>query len=171
MSKKIKPTTPNADTDTTAAAQDTSVDQLAQISQLQDQLQRLAADFDNYRRRAEEDKKHIVPLIQARTLLELAPVLDNFRRATEHLPKELQGNNWVTGILYVEKQLEQIFERLGMVKIKTVGEPFNPELHEAVETEVSDTVPADHVTVELESGYTLNGQVLKPAKVKVSSGR
>lgn len=140
------------------------------LETLETQLKRVAADFDNYRRHAEAEKREMYKLAQASTLLELTPVLDNFRRATTHLPEHLANDNWVTGVLYVEKQLEQIFESLGVTKIKTVGELFNPQLHEAVETEPSETVPVDHVTTELESGYTLNGKVLKPAKVKVSTG-
>ncbi len=140
------------------------------IAELEDQLKRVAADFDNFRKRTEEEKKTTFALAQAHTLLELAPVLDNFRRATEHLPTELKDNNWVTGVLYIEKQLEQIFSDHGVQKIVTVGEIFNPQLHEAVSTEPHDTIPANHIINELESGYTLNGQVLKPAKVKVSDG-
>ncbi len=137
------------------------------ITELEAQAKRIAADFDNYRKHAEAEKREMYKLAQASTLLELTPVLDNFRRATTHLPEHLANDNWVTGVLYVEKQLEQIFESLGVTKIKTVGEPFNPQLHEAVETEHSDTIPADHITQELESGYMLGDKVLKPAKVKV----
>ena len=138
------------------------------IAQLEAQVKRLAADFDNYRKHAEAQKGELYALAQATTLLELTPVLDNFRRATAHLPEHLKNDNWVTGVLYIEKQLEQIFESLGVTKIKTVGEPFNPLLHEAVETESSEKIPSDHITQELESGYILGDKVLKPAKVKVS---
>ncbi len=140
------------------------------IAELEQQVKRVAADFENYRRRTEEEKKELISLAQARTLMELAPVLDNFRRATEHLPEELKGNNWVVGVLYVEKQLEQIFEQFGVTKIKTVGESFDPKCHEAISTEPSATVPADCIIAEVESGYILNGVILKPAKVKVSAG-
>jgi molecular chaperone GrpE len=139
------------------------------IAELEQQLQRVAADFDNFRKRTEDEKKSVYAIAQATTLLELTPVLDNFRRATDHLPEHLQGDNWVTGVLYIEKQLEQIFEEHGVTKIKTVGEAFDPQLHEAVSTESSDQ-PAQTILGELESGYLLGDKVLKPAKVKVSSG-
>ncbi len=142
-----------------------------ELQLLEDRYKRLAAEFDNYRRRTEEERQALVGMVQARTLLELTPVLDNFRRATNHLPEDLKGNNWVTGVLYVEKQLEGIFEQLGLQKIKTVGEPFNPQLHEAIETEPNETIDKDHICSEVEAGYQLNGKVLKPAKVKVSSGK
>lgn len=137
---------------------------------LEDQLKRLAAEFANYRRRTEEERKQIVQFAQARTLLELTPVLDNFRRATDHLPADLRDNNWVTGVLYVEKQLEQILQQFGLERIKTVGEMFDPERHEAVSTDNQADIPKNQIIAEIESGYTLNSQVLKPAKVKVSSG-
>ncbi len=146
-----------------------SADQ-ARIQELENQVKRIAADFDNFRKHADKEKKSLFQLAQARTLLELTPVLDNFRRATEHLPEHLKNDNWVTGVLYIEKQLEQIFESLGITKIKSVGEPFDPNLHEALSTEPSGSVAKDHIIAELESGYTLDGHVLKPAKVKVSSG-
>ncbi len=140
------------------------------IQELEDQLRRVAADFDNFRRRSEEEKKSTFQFAQANTLLELAPVLDNFQRATDHLPEHLQDDNWVMGVLYIRKQLEQIFEQFGVTKIKTTGELFDPTLHEAISNEPSTDVPAHHIISEVESGYRLNSQVLKPAKVKVSSG-
>jgi molecular chaperone GrpE len=139
------------------------------IIELENQLKRTAADFDNFRKRTEEEKKASWQYAQAQTLLELTPVLDNFRRATEHLPEHLKEDKWVTGVLYIEKQLEQIFTDLGIAKIKTVGEVFNPQLHEAISIEPHDSEP-NTIILEIEGGYTLNGQVLKPAKVKVSSG-
>jgi molecular chaperone GrpE len=146
-----------------------SATQPSREEELTAQVQRLMAEFDNYRRRTEEERKQMVQMAQAHTLLELTPVLDNFRRATDHLPEDLKGNNWVTGVLYVEKQLDQILEQFGLQKIETVGKAFDPKLHEAISTEASDQ-PADTIIAEIEGGYLLNGLVLKPARVKVSSG-
>lgn len=140
------------------------------ITELETQLKRVAADFDNFRKRTEEEKRDLFKLAQANTLLELAPVMDNFRRATQHLPEHLANDNWVTGVLYIEKQLEQIFEQFGVTKIETIGKKFDPRLHEALSTEANNEIPANHIMAEFESGYQLNGTVLKPAKVKVSSG-
>ena len=138
------------------------------IIELEHQLKRTAADFDNFRKRTEEEKKLLGKFAQAQTLLELTPVLDNFRRATEHLPEHLKSDNWVTGVLYIEKQLEQIFTELGVSKIDTVDQPFDPQLHEAISLEPRDDIEPNTIIAELESGYVLDGQVLKPAKVKVS---
>lgn len=155
--------TVDADIDTQVSAQPSREEELTM------QVQRLMAEFDNYRRRTEEERKQVVQMAQAHTLLELTPVLDNFRRATDHLPEDLKGNNWVTGVLYVEKQLDQILEQFGLQKIETVGKVFDPKLHEAIGTEANDE-PADTIIAEVEGGYLLNGLVLKPARVKVSSG-
>lgn len=141
------------------------------ITELEAQVKRVAADFDNYRKRTEEEKKDLFAYAQAQTLLELTPVLDNFRRATEHLPEHLRDDKWVTGMLYVEKQLEQIFAELGVTRMQTIGEPFDPLMHEAISTEAHSTVPENHIIAEVESGYLLKGQLLKPAKVKVSTGQ
>lgn len=138
------------------------------IIELEGQVARLGADFANFRRRTEEERSQLTKMAQAQTLLELAPVLDNFRRATDHLPTELKDNNWVTGVLYVEKQLEQILEGFGLQKIKTIGEQFDPRLHEAIESVESDK-ESNIITAEVEAGYLLGDQVLKPAKVKVSN--
>jgi molecular chaperone GrpE len=170
MPKDIDETPLNAE-ETAEAIADTASDTDDKIAQLEDQLKRTAADYANFRKRTEDERKQLIPLAQANTLLELTPVLDNFRRATEHLPEHLEKDNWVTGVLYIEKQLEQIFEQLGVTKIKTIGETFNHEFHEAIGEETSTTVPANHIISEVEGGYTMNGKVLKPAKVKVSSGK
>lgn len=137
---------------------------------LEDQLKRLAAEFDNWRRRTESERQQVGQLAQIQTLLEITPVLDNFRRATAHLPTHLKNDNWATGVLYIEKQLEQVFERFGLEKIKTTGQLFDPKLHEAISHESNVEVEKDRIITEVESGYSMNGQVLKPAKVKVSSG-
>lgn len=160
---------PSADRPT-PQSNDQTIDQSEQLVQLEQRLARVTADYENFRRRTEEERRNLIAMAQAHTLLELTPIIDNFRRATTHLPAELQNNNWVTGVLYVEKQLEQICAEIGLEKIKTVGLPFDPALHEAIETEPSDSQPANHITVELEGGYVFKGKVLKPAKVKVSSG-
>lgn len=141
-----------------------------EIAGLKDQLQRLAAEFDNYRKRTEEEKRQLFQLAQAQTLLELAPVLDNFRRATEHLPEHLKADNWVTGVLYIEKQLEAILDRFWIKKIKTIGEKFDPRLHEAVASEAVEAKEPGTIIAEVESGYMVGETVLKPAKVKVSAG-
>lgn len=131
--------------------------------------QRCQADFMNYRRQVEEDRKKLIKMANADLMMEIIPVLDNFQLAAKHIPAELEGNNWAQGIKQIEKQLEDILASEGLTKIKTVGEEFSPELHEAIEHVESDQ-PANTIIGEITSGYEFDGQVLRPAKVKVSSG-
>ena len=100
-------------------------------------------------------------------MMELLPVIDNFRRASQHAPEELRGNDWTKGIVAIEGQFEGVLKNLGLETIPTVGETFNPHLHHAIEE-----VPGEKNTVmeELQRGYALGGKVLRPAHVKVGNG-
>lgn len=154
------------------SADDLKDQALDQQSELDAQLRRLAADYDNYRRRTEAERAELAVTISIRTLLDFAPVLDNCRRAAAHLPAELANNNWATGMLYIAKQVEQIFEQYGLERIETVGQQFDPRLHEAIEKVTDSQVPVDQIIEEVESGYRLRAsqKVVKPARVKVSAG-
>jgi molecular chaperone GrpE len=92
--------------------------------------------------------------------------MDNFRLATQHLPKELEGNNWAQGVLHIEKQLEQVLAAEGVEEIETKGN-FDPNIHDAVE-EVASNKKEGEITEVLTKGYKLNGKIIRPAKVKVS---
>ena len=132
--------------------------------------QRCQADFANYRRQAEEDRKKLLRLANADLLHEILPVLDNFQLAAKHVPAELENNNWAQGVKQIEKQLETILESEGLTRIETVGTEFNPHLHEAIEHVESDQ-PEGIITDEISAGYKFGEEVLRPARVKVSSGK
>ena len=102
------------------------------IDEMKNLLQRTQADFINYKRRTEEERFHFLKTAHSDILAQTLPVLDNFSRAAQHTPVEIAENNWVIGIQAIEKQLEQILEANGLTKIKTVGEDFNPNFHEAI---------------------------------------
>lgn len=135
---------------------------------------RALADLENYRKRSEEEKQSFVKFAHADVLLQILPVLDNFKRAANHVPTggdETNWTNWSNGVKAIEKQFEQVLEANGVTQIPVkIGEAFNPTIHEALMSEESDQ-PADTITAEIEPGYTLNGRVIRPAKVKVSKGR
>lgn len=139
-----------------------------QIDDLTQALQRERADATNLRRRYEEQIASLQTLAKASVVRDLLPVIDNFERALKHVPADLAENDYVKGIQSIVKQFEKTLEQLGVQKIKTVGEPFNPHLHEAVSMEEGD---GDHevVSEELQSGYTLNEEVLRHAIVRVKS--
>ncbi len=131
--------------------------------------QRCQADFQNYRRQVEEDRKKLLKLANADLMMEILPVLDNFQLAAKHVPTELETNNWAQGIRQIEKQLETILESEGLTRIQTVGSEFNPHLHEAIE-HVESNQPEGIITEEISAGYEFDGTSLRPAKVKVSCG-
>lgn len=137
-----------------------------QIDNLTEALQRERADATNLRRRYEEQIASLQTLVKASVVRDLLPVIDNFERALKHAPADLTDNDYVKGIQSVVKQFEKTLEQLGVQKIKTVGEPFNPHLHEAVSMEDGEG-DREVVSEELQSGYSLNDEVLRHAMVRV----
>lgn len=140
------------------------------IGELTAGWQRTQADFLNFRRQVEEDRKKLVESANNDLMLDILPVLDNFQLAAKHIPAELAENNWAVGVKQIEKQLEDILASEGLQKIETVGTEFDPHFHEAIEHVASDK-PENIIIEEIMGGYTLGNQILRPAKVKVSSGK
>lgn len=138
-----------------------------QISDLTEALQRERADSANLRRRHEEEVAQLRTMVKAGVIEELLPVIDNFERALKHVPQELVGNSYVKGVEGVVKQFESTLQSMGIEKIKTVGEPFNPHMHEAVHLEDGDG-EQELVSEELQSGYRLGELIIRPATVKVT---
>ena len=137
-----------------------------QIGELTEALQRERADATNLRRRYEEQFASLQQFAKAGVVRDLLPVIDNFERALKHTPKDLADNDYIKGIQSVVKQFEKVLEQLGVQKIKTVGEPFNPHLHEAISMEEGD---GDHeiISEELQPGYIMGEEVLRHAMVRV----
>ncbi len=135
--------------------------------------QRAQADLINYRKRSEEDKKAFAQFAHADVLMQILPVLDNFKRAALHTPSvnpdDAAMKNWVDGITAIEKQFEAVLQNNGVTQIVIAeNEMFDPTKHEALMSEASDK-PADTILAEIEPGYMLNGRVLRPSKVKIAS--
>jgi molecular chaperone GrpE len=124
-------------------------------------LQRLQAEYANYRRRAERDRLAAGELAIGRVLADFLPVLDNLDRAREH--GDLTG-----GLKAVADQLDSIFAKLGLVAFGEVGDPFDPAIHEAVLHDVSDAVDEPTCTTVMRPGYKHNDRLLRPAMVGVS---
>ena len=139
-----------------------------EVEEMKLMLQRVQADFVNYKRRNEEDRTNFVKQAHAEVIEQILPVLDNFRRAAEHVPEGLKEDAWVIGIESIEKQLEKIMEDNGLEKIKTIGEEFNPNIHEAIGQLSEPTKKNNEVISEELAGYFLNGKLLRPAKVTVN---
>ncbi len=137
-----------------------------QVADLTDALQRERADVINIRRRHEEQIGSLKTLVKTQVLSELLPVVDNFERALKHIPKDLEGNDYIKGVGGVVKQFEKVLQDMGVERIKTVGEVFDPSLHEAVGIEDGDG-DEEIVSEELQAGYRIGNDVIRHAMVKV----
>ena len=138
---------------------------------LRGQYVRIAADFDNFRKRQSRDQDDLKLQLTCSTLSEILPVVDNFERARQQLSpegEEAQALHRSYQGLY--KQLVDVLKQLGVAPMRVVGQEFDPTLHEAVLREPSEEHPEDVVIEELQRGYHLNGRVLRHAMVKVSMG-
>jgi molecular chaperone GrpE len=138
---------------------------------LKGQYMRIAADFDNFRKRQSRDKEDQRLHITCTTLTEILPVVDNFDRARQQLnPQSEEAQSLHRSYQNLYKQLVDVFKQLGVSPMRVEGEPFDPSLHEAVLREPSEEHPEDVVIEELQRGYHLDGRVLRHALVKVSMG-
>lgn len=137
-----------------------------QINELTEALQRERADAINVRRRADEEKRQLASFHKSNIIRDLLPVIDNFDRSIKHVPKELENNDYIKGVISIVKQFEDTLSKLGVAKIETVGKPFDPNLHEAISHTESDG--EDTVSEEIQSGYTLGDEVIRHALVKVN---
>ena len=128
--------------------------------------QRAQADFANYKRRAEQERGDFNKFANASLILSLLPVLDDLRRALDSVPaKRTQG--WADGIRFIERKFRTTLEEQGLCQIKALGEPFDPQFHEAIR---QDKGEEGIVIEELQKGYTLYDRFLRPAMVVVGNG-
>ena len=138
---------------------------------LQSQYMRIAADFDNFRKRQSRDQEDTRQQLICSTLSEILPVVDNFERARQQLnPEGDEAQALHRSYQGLYKQLVDVLKQQGVARMEVVGQLFDPTLHEAVLREESTDHAEDVVTEELQRGYHLNGKVLRHALVKVSMG-
>lgn len=150
------------------AAPDPLAAAIAERDAAREQLLRVAAEFDNYRKRTAREAVQLRQTAAANLLRDLLPVLDNLERALEHA--EDRANGLAQGVEMILKQLRDLLAGAGAEPIGAVGEPFNPQVHEALAHQPSDAHPPDTVVLEYQRGYRLGDQVLRAARVVVSSG-
>lgn len=136
-----------------------------EVASLTEALQRERADATNIRRRHEEQIAQLRTTVKAGIIEEMLPALDNFERALKHVPADLEGNDYIKGVQGVVKQFETTLKDLGVERIKTIGEVFNPNIHEAVSADgEGDT---ESISEELQAGYTVGDRVIRHAMVRV----
>lgn len=140
-----------------------------EVGELTAHLQRLQAEFANYKKRQAEERAKLMNDAKEAVLNELLPALDNFDLAAAHLPEDLADNSWAQGMQYIGQQLTQKLEELDVHKLSPKGEKFDHHAHEAVEYVQSDE-PEGIITDVITPGYQIGDRVVRPARVKVSSG-
>ena len=138
----------------------------AQVEELLGRLQRLQADFENYRRRTQREKEETVKTAAASLVETLLPVMDNFQRAAQ--VRGGDEESFRKGIEMILKQLEKSLGDAGMEAIDAVGHQFDPNFHQAVLMVEEDSYEDNTVIEELQKGYIFGGKVLRPSMVKVS---
>jgi molecular chaperone GrpE len=129
---------------------------------------RAKADYLNLKKDSEKYQVEMIQYANAALIAQLLPIYDHYKLAWRHVPAEQQKTNWVVGFGHIKKQFSDFFKNLGIEEIKTDGEIFNPEFHDAVAHEEKEGFAADAIFEEVKPGYTLHGKVIYPAKVKVA---
>lgn len=146
-----------------------AVDAQAKIAELTSDLQRVAADFANYRRRNEAERAEFAKFAKADLIAKLLDVLDGYDRALATVPEDLRGQPWVEGMWLVERKLRSILESEGLTPVDSVGKAFDPYIHEAI-AHVESPEPEGTVVDEVQKAYRLHDRVIRPALVTVAKG-
>jgi len=129
--------------------------------------QRAQADYTNYKRRAEQEKEEISQFANSILILNLLPVLDDWERALASIPEDQADLGWVEGVRLIERKLRGTLEALGLSPIEALGQPFDPNLHEAA---MQGKGEEGIVVGELRKGYKFRDRVIRPTKVVVGNG-
>jgi molecular chaperone GrpE len=162
--------TPSQTELTEAAAPNLQVEELQkQVDQYKDMLLRKAAEFDNYKRRIENETTNIVRFATESLIDDLLPVLDDFERSLKHSKESKESDALVKGVELIYLKLVKVLEGRGVKAFETVGKEFSVEYHDALMQMPKKDLPPHIVIEEVEKGYMLNDKVIRHAKVVVSS--
>lgn len=139
------------------------------IDELTKDVQRVRADFENYRKRVELEKEMARASGRVSAIMKLMPVIDNIERAINHAPEELKDNAWAQGVTKLVKNLEKSLAEMGVTRIVAKpGERFDPALHEAIQFDEEAEGEHEVIAEELQAGYMLGEDVMRPSMVKVT---
>jgi len=133
---------------------------------------RAMADFANYKKRQSELFGELVNSAGQEIIMEILPIFDTFSLAVKHIPEDLKNKEWTKGVVQLKNSMENLLKSKGLEEIKSVGEKFDPEFHEAVEMidpPAGGEKPEGEILEEVQKGYKLNGMVIRTAKVKVAA--
>jgi len=140
----------------------------ALVDENQQRVLRTQADFDNYRKRTQKEKEEFAKYASTKLITELLPIVDNFDRAFSTVVEDNLNESFSKGMNMIYRQLEGVLQAEGLVPMDSVGQPFNPEFHQAIMQVESEEYPEGTVVEEIQKGYMLKDKVLRPAMVKVS---
>lgn len=149
----------------TQGANDEPTNLRAELEQMTELAKRTMADFQNYKRRQDEERRVIITMANVDLIRSLIPITDNLDRAKQHVPAGAE--EWFKGIEMCTTQLHKVLNDSGLKPIESLNQPFNPDLHEGL---AQGPGPKDTVIEELEKGYMLGDRVIRHAKVKVGNG-
>lgn len=136
--------------------------------EIHNQLLRTMADFQNFRKRTQQEQGLIRQYATESLVLTLLPVMDNFERTVRAAEGGAPIESLITGVKATEKQFRFIIEQQGVTRIQSVGQPYDSDLHEALGTVDTDKFPSDTVVEEIEPGYKMGDKVIRHAKVRVA---
>lgn len=140
-----------------------------QLRDLTADLQRVRADFENYRKRVELEKQNAERNGATKAVLKLLPVIDTVERAIVHIPGDIAEHQWVQGVAGLIKQLDKSLADMDLKRIDAkTGADFNPELHQAIQFDDEAAGDKEVIAEELQAGYTLHGTPIRHAMVKVT---
>jgi molecular chaperone GrpE len=141
----------------------------AQAAEYLDGWQRARAEFSNYKKRVEQERQRTYKDAASDVIKRYLPVIDDLDRALKNQPQEGEGAIWAGGIDLVYRKMLSILEAEGITRIEAEGQPFDPNLHEAIVQSESDEHESDQVIEVLEQGYMVGDRVLRPARVRVAA--
>jgi molecular chaperone GrpE len=153
-----------------AGPEDTPVDLETEVAKWREIALRATADLENYRKRMTKEKSDAIRFANADLLRGLLPVLDNFDWGLQAAKAESEESPIFQGMSMVQKQIEEFLANEGVETIDAVGQPFDPNVHDAVAQEENGEIPEGHIISQTRRGYRLKERLLRPAAVVVSKG-
>ncbi|HUM69660.1 MAG TPA: nucleotide exchange factor GrpE [Chloroflexota bacterium] len=140
----------------------------AEAADYKDRWLRGQAEFANARKRMEKERIELYSMATADVIKKLLPVLDDFERALATAPENIRENTWLEGIELVQRKLFTILENFNVTPIEAVGQPFDPNWHEAITQEATDEYKSGDICRELQKGYKIGDRVIRPSLVAVA---
>ena len=139
-----------------------------EVKAAQDQYLRTLADMDNLRKRTQREKEELAKFANENILRDVLPVLDNLERAVEHAEQAHSSEGLLVGVQMTLTQFYQVLKKFGVDPVESIGQPFDPALHQAMGQVETADCPSNSVAQEMQKGYVLNERLLRPAMVMIA---